>query len=151
MIAESRGYTPAIKTGGARRKAVTRAIKGKGKDKENTNVTGGERPQKHARIAEDDEDDPRAKRGRPHGSNNYSSADVKALLDLVEDELPLGQKGWQVIHSKFTQWASRNERPHRKAQSLETKFKQVSSTSFYDAILISHIATSVCQDHETHW
>ncbi|KAG2746074.1 hypothetical protein P692DRAFT_20642251, partial [Suillus brevipes Sb2] len=129
MIAKSHRYTPAIKTGGAHRKTVTRAFKGKGKDKENTNVNGGECPQKHAHIPEDDEDDLRAKHGRPHGSNNYSSADVKALLDLVKDELPLGQKGWQVIHLKFMQWASHNEHPHCKAQSLETKFKQFVKTT----------------------
>ncbi|KAG1858732.1 hypothetical protein DFJ58DRAFT_726512 [Suillus subalutaceus] len=128
MIAESHGYMPAIKAGGAHHKTVTKATKGKGKDKENTNMNGGDCPQKHARALEDDEDDPRAKRGRPHSSNNYSSADVKALLDFVEDELPLGQKGWQAIHLKFTQWASRNEHPHRKAQSLETKFKQFVKT-----------------------
>lgn len=134
VIAEARGYTPAIKTGGVRRKA-SRANKGKGKDKENTNLDSADRPQKHARAIEDDEDGTRAKRGRPNGSNNYSTADVKVLLDLVEDELPLGQKGWQLIHSKFTQWATRNGRPHHKAASLETKFKQVSCTLFYDSHL----------------
>ncbi|KAG2336469.1 hypothetical protein BDR05DRAFT_953347 [Suillus weaverae] len=128
VIAASRGYTPAIKTGGARRKTA-RANKGKGKDKENANVDSSSRPQKHARAIEDDEDDPRVKCGRPNGSNNYSSANVKFLLDLVEDELPLGQKGWQVIHSKFTQWANRHGRPQRKATSLETKFKQFVKTT----------------------
>ncbi|KAG2342378.1 hypothetical protein BDR05DRAFT_1001003 [Suillus weaverae] len=128
VIAASREYTPAIKTGGARRKTA-RANKGKGKDKENANMDSSSRPQKHARAIEDDEDDPRVKRGRPNGSNNYSSADVKFLLDLVEDELPLGQKGWQVIHSKFMQWANRHGRPQCKATSLETKFKQFVKTT----------------------
>ncbi|KAG1874731.1 hypothetical protein DFJ58DRAFT_638700, partial [Suillus subalutaceus] len=127
VIAGSRGYAPAIKIGRARRK--TRTNKSRGKDKENTNLDIADRPQKHARAIEDDEDDSRAKRGRPNGSNNYSTADVKVLLDLVEDELPLGQKGWQLIHSKFTQWAGLNGRPHRKATLLETKFKQFVKTT----------------------
>ncbi|KAG1881210.1 hypothetical protein F4604DRAFT_1922212 [Suillus subluteus] len=54
MIAESHGYMPAIKAGGACRKTVTKATKGKGKDKENTNMNGGDRPQKHARALKDD-------------------------------------------------------------------------------------------------
>ncbi|KAG1852889.1 hypothetical protein DFJ58DRAFT_661033 [Suillus subalutaceus] len=127
VIAGSRGYAPAIKIGGARRK--TRTNKSRGKDKENTNLDIADCPQKHARAIEDDEDDSRAKRGRPNGSNNYSTADVKVLLDLVKDKLPLGQKGWQLIHSKFTQRAGRNGRPHRKATLLETKFKQFVKTT----------------------
>ncbi|KAG1868350.1 hypothetical protein DFJ58DRAFT_723609 [Suillus subalutaceus] len=94
--------------------------------KENT-----ERAPKRARAAEDDEDDPRAgaKRGRPSGSNNYSPTDIQVLLDFVEDECPLGQKGWQAIHSKYSEWARDHERPPRKAMSLETKFKQLVKTT----------------------
>ncbi|KAG2343749.1 hypothetical protein BDR05DRAFT_999671 [Suillus weaverae] len=128
VIAASCGYTSAIKTGGACRKTA-RANKGKGKDKENASVDSSSRPQKHACAIKDDEDDPRVKRGRPNSSNNYSSADIKFLLDLVEDELPLGQKGWQVIHSKFMQWANHHGRLQRKATSLETKFKQFVKTT----------------------
>jgi hypothetical protein len=39
------------------------------------------------------------KRGQPQGSGNYSQEDLKALLNLIEAELPLGQRGWIVIHS----------------------------------------------------
>ncbi|KAG2364287.1 hypothetical protein BDR07DRAFT_1482712 [Suillus spraguei] len=73
--------------------------------------------------------DLRAKHSRPNGSNNYSTADIKALLDFVEDIVPLGQKGWQLIHSKFTQWAGRNGHPLLKAMSLKTKFKQLVKTT----------------------
>ncbi|KAG2031844.1 hypothetical protein BDR03DRAFT_1015730 [Suillus americanus] len=106
VIAESHGYTPATK--------------------ENTNLDSANRPQKHARAVEANEDDLRVKRGRPNSSNNYSTADIGALFDLVEDIVPLGQKGWQLIHSKFTQWAGCNGRPLHKAMSLKTKYKQVS-------------------------
>ncbi|KAG1750201.1 hypothetical protein EDB19DRAFT_1825233 [Suillus lakei] len=58
-----------------------------------------------------------------------SSADVKTLLDLIEDVLPLGQKGWQVIYLKFTQWAIHHNHPHHKAQSLETELTQFMKTT----------------------
>ncbi|KAG2111028.1 hypothetical protein BD769DRAFT_1674438 [Suillus cothurnatus] len=62
---------------------------------------------KRAHAAEGNEDDPRAgaKRGWPSGSSNYSPADIQVLLDFVEDESPLGQKGWQMIHLKYSEWA----------------------------------------------
>ncbi|KAG1732841.1 hypothetical protein EDD22DRAFT_762156, partial [Suillus occidentalis] len=123
-IAEARGYVPAVITAGARRKPAAKANKGKGK--ENT-----EPAPKCTRAADDDEDDPRpgAKRGRPSGSNNYSVTDIQVLLDLVKDERPLGQKGWQAIHLKYSEWARKHERPPRKVMSLETKFKQLVKTT----------------------
>lgn len=78
-------------------------------------------------MADDDEGGTRIKRGRPSGSNNYTTADTKALLDFVENELPLGQRGWQAVHAKFSEWAKELGRLVRKASSLETKFKQVRS------------------------
>jgi hypothetical protein len=42
-------------------------------------------------MADDDDGDVRVKHGRPSGSNNYTTADTKALLDFIEKELPLGQ------------------------------------------------------------
>lgn len=141
VIAEACGYTRTTKTAGARRKAVAKAPNGKGKEKENTNTS--DRTSKRARAVEDDEDDARTevKRGRPYGSNNYSAADIHVLLDFVEHERPLGQKGWQAIHSKYSEWASRHGRPPRKAVSLETKFKQVSRFS----TRMSHHLTSQLQ------
>ncbi|KAG2747611.1 hypothetical protein P692DRAFT_20736122, partial [Suillus brevipes Sb2] len=128
-IAEARGYTRTTKTAGARRKAVAKAPNGKGKEQENTNTS--DRTSKRARAVEDDEDDARTeiKRGRPYGSNNYSAADIQVLLDFIEHERPLGQKGWQAIHSKYSEWASRHGRPPRKVVSLETKFKQLVKTT----------------------
>lgn len=121
-IAEACSYIPATKTAGVRRKA--KAPRGKGKEKENA---GYSNPKKRSREDrdEDDEAEARARRGRPQGSNNYTSSDVKSLLDIVQDELPLGQRGWQAVQVKFCQWAKVKHRPERKLTSLETKFKQV--------------------------
>ncbi|KAJ7224652.1 hypothetical protein GGX14DRAFT_387325 [Mycena pura] len=64
------------------------------------------------------------KRGRPSGLGNYTMDDLTKLLDLVEDELPIGQKGWKVIHRAYTKWAKANARPLRVEKALENKFKQ---------------------------
>ncbi|KAG2337596.1 hypothetical protein BDR05DRAFT_1004929 [Suillus weaverae] len=103
VIAEAHGYAATSKTAGARRKVHSAKAKGK----ENSGVQPTKRT---CEIMADDDDDAdvRVKRGRPSGSNNYTTADAKALLDFIEKELPLGQRGWQVVH----------------ANSIETKFKQ---------------------------
>ncbi|KAG1765103.1 hypothetical protein EDD22DRAFT_732352, partial [Suillus occidentalis] len=123
VIAEAHGYAATSKTAGARRKIHSAKAKGK----ENLGV----RPTKRAHdiMADDDDGDVRVKRGRPSGSNNYTTADTKALLDFVEKELPLGQRGWQAIHAKFSEWAIERGRPDRKLSSLETKFKQLVKTT----------------------
>ena len=75
--------------------------------------------------ADAEEDVKLAKCGRPYKSGNYSQDDLKALLDLAEHELPLGQKGWQTIHGKYVKWAQKHNQPDCALKSLETKFKQV--------------------------
>jgi hypothetical protein len=127
-IAEARGHTLAAKTAGS-----CRQVKGpRGKGKANQNIASANSKKRSREDAEDD-DEVHAWRGRPQGSNNYTSSDVKVLLDMVRQELPLGQRGWQAVHVKFGQWAKANGRPERKVTSLETKFKQVRfEVSYYD-------------------
>ncbi|KAF8833315.1 hypothetical protein BDN67DRAFT_889164, partial [Paxillus ammoniavirescens] len=67
--------------------------------------------------------------GRPQGANNYTAGDMTTLLDCVEDELPLGQRGWQAVTVRFNQWAAKSGHPERKLTSLETKFKQLVKTT----------------------
>lgn len=121
VIAKAHGYATTSKTAGARHKVHSTKAKGK----ENLGV----RPTKRAHdiMGDDNNGNVRVKRGHPSGSNNYTTADTKALLDFVEKELPLGQQGWQAIHAKFSEWAIEHGRPDRKLSSLETKFKQVRS------------------------
>ena len=64
-------------------------------------------------------------RGHPQGAGNYSQEDLKALLDAVQEELPLGQCGWQSIHAKYIKWARKRGHPKWARKSLETKYKQV--------------------------
>ncbi|KAG2134546.1 uncharacterized protein EDB93DRAFT_1254437 [Suillus bovinus] len=86
VITKSHGYAPATKVGGAHHKA-TRSIKSRWKDKENTGLHSANHPQKHAHAIEANKDYRRTKCGWPNGSNNYSTADIKALLDFVEDAI----------------------------------------------------------------
>jgi hypothetical protein len=66
-----------------------------------------------------------SKRGRPRGASNYLAADVSALLNFVNHELPLGQHGWKVVHWNYSYWALLYRCPERTIKSLETKYKQV--------------------------
>ncbi|KAG1828588.1 hypothetical protein DFJ58DRAFT_849021 [Suillus subalutaceus] len=72
------------------------------------------------------------------------TADVNALLDMVQDELPLGQHGWQTVHLKYSQWAKVNHRPSRKITSLETKYKQLVKTT-------KPIGDGVCPPQTDRW
>ena len=75
-----------------------------------------------------DRSQPRGGRGRAHGAINYRPKEVQTLLDLIEDELPVGAKGWKVIGSRFRDWAVTAGYPARVDRSLELKFKQVNRT-----------------------
>jgi hypothetical protein len=82
-------------------------------------------------AASTDHPEPQQKkqRGRCAGSANYSSEDINALLDILEEQLPLGGKGWKMATADFCKWADENGRPARTAKSLELKLKQVHSYS----------------------
>ncbi|KAJ6563294.1 hypothetical protein DFH09DRAFT_1082355 [Mycena vulgaris] len=108
-IAKARGLKPAHKVAGSRQKD-------KGKKRQ------------YSSDEAEDSDAPANKRGRPQGSVNFSKADTKKLLDLTERELPLGQKGWEVIKKGYSKWARANDRPLRPGKSLENKYKQMLRT-----------------------
>jgi hypothetical protein len=126
-ISKACGHVAAEKVAGARRtkgKGKERAVDvGKGKD------SGAGSSRKRKQVSDDKEDEDTSKLGRPHGAGNYQPGDVSALLDFVEKEKPLGQRGWQAIHRRYTHWARLNHHPERTLKSLETKFKQVHSFS----------------------
>lgn len=126
-VARSQGRVPVEKVAGSRRDT-----KGKGKEKETAprQVKGKGRAaptsSRKRKLDSEEEDDDTYKRGRPRGAGNYQADDVSALLDFIEKELPLGQRGWQAVHRRYTRWARINLRPERVVKSIETKFKQVS-------------------------
>jgi hypothetical protein len=65
------------------------------------------------------------------GIANYSPEDLDALLDILEESLPLGGNAWNSASDEFNAWAQENGRPSRTAKSLELKFKQVSSQPLF--------------------
>jgi hypothetical protein len=111
-IANAIGLKRAEKVAGTRRKGKERADP-KGK--------------KRQRASSDSEGDsePVAKRGRPAGSGNYGKEDVNKLFELIEEELPVGQKGWKVVVKEFNKWAKKHGRPKWVGNALENKYKQV--------------------------
>lgn len=163
IIASSHGYIPSPKVAGARRPGKDGnsninnklSVKGKGKEKENA---GAEKPKKRSRAVielDDDNDDllptsnTKVKRGRPQGANNYTTGDMTTLLDCVEAELPLGQRGWQAITVRFNKWAVKAARPERKVTSLETKFKQVHCSLCCTSIILSYLVAR--EDPKANW
>ncbi|CAA7263431.1 unnamed protein product [Cyclocybe aegerita] len=126
-IVKSRGHAAAKKVAGSRQKGKgkQRAVLTESRDKGKEKATA--RKCRHA--SDDEEVEVVAKRGHPKGAGNYTADEVDALLDFVEEELPLGQRGWQSIHRGFTCWARRNDAAERTLKSLETKFKQLVKTT----------------------
>ncbi|KAJ7750678.1 hypothetical protein DFH07DRAFT_775014 [Mycena maculata] len=107
-IAKSRGLRATSKVAGSRRKD-------KGKRRH------------HSSDSEEDSDaaphPTKRTCGRPSGSSNFSKEDTKHMLDLVETELPLGQKAWDKVIKHYNKWACTNKRPERPGKSRETKYK----------------------------
>ena len=63
--------------------------------------------------------------GHTSGAHNYSSEDIDALFNILEETLPLGGHAWNSAGDDFTAWAQENGRPSRTAKFLKLKFKQV--------------------------
>ena len=57
------------------------------------------------------------RRGRRAGAFNYSTEDIDALLDFVEEVLPLGANMWAIVARKFDDWRKINGRPVRDGDS----------------------------------
>ncbi|KAG6835307.1 hypothetical protein H0H93_002883 [Arthromyces matolae] len=130
-VAKAQGHAPAKKVGGVRLKdkGKQKASASSSKGKQRASAPESSRKRKVVDISSDDEnDDPDPKRGRPRGAGNYHSQDVTTLLDAVEAELPLGQRGWGSVERVYNKWARINKRPTRTAKSIETKFKQLVKT-----------------------
>lgn len=86
-------------------------------------------------------------KGRAAGAANYTEREINYLLDLLEDDLPLGGKGWNTVADKYNEWADACGRPQRTAKSLENKFKQVCADFVLD---LTDAFYSACKDGQTY-
>lgn len=111
-IAKAKGLKRADKVAGSRRKGKERADP---KGKKRQRVSSGS----------DNDSEPAAKRGRPQGSANYSKDDLRKMFDLIEEELPVGQKGWKEVERRYNKSAKLKGRATRPPKAIENKFKQV--------------------------
>ena len=93
--------------------------------------------------------DVKKQRGRATGAHNYSSEDLDALFDILEEYLPLGGHAWNTAGDNFNTWAEENGRPSRTAKSLELKFKQVRTHTYISSESAEFIYIA-CQNDETH-
>jgi hypothetical protein len=134
----------ATKVAGARCTApASKDAKAKGKQVANS------RGLKRQRATETDSRGPAKKaKGRANGSANYTEEDLHAMLDALEEKLPLGGIVWEEVAVIFNLWAEENERPGRNADSLKRKFEAVSqythSRIIVELILISLSSSSAC-------
>ncbi|KAH7930087.1 hypothetical protein BV22DRAFT_1125242 [Leucogyrophana mollusca] len=127
-----RSAKPAKKVAGSRHRDVpTTDLKGKGKARA-TEPPINPRKRKASGTLPAPESDTKKKggaRGRSQGVANYSPDDIEALLDILEDTLPIGGKAWNTVGDSFADWARENNRPIRTSKSLEAKFKQFVRTT----------------------
>ncbi|KAG6904487.1 hypothetical protein DXG01_009598, partial [Tephrocybe rancida] len=131
-IAKACGYTSAPKVAGSHQKDKGKqcAVEPSSKGKQCASKPSSSWKCKVVIPSSDeDEDEPDSKQGRPRGAGNYNNADTAHLLDLVEAEHPLGQKGWLTVGRWFNIWAPKNGRPDRTPKSIKTKFKQLAKTT----------------------
>ena len=54
------------------------------------------------------------------GANNYSIKNTNMLLDIVKDELPLGQWGWTMVMTRYNKWAMEFSWPIRNHHSKQS-------------------------------
>lgn len=73
-------------------------------------------------------------KGHTRGAANYHPREIEILLNLAEDELPVGAKGWSTIGAKFWEWAAKTQYPARTDRSLELKYKQVCLYTYWYGI-----------------
>jgi hypothetical protein len=90
-IAAAIGHAPASRVAGSRHSeqvhprpsSASRTSRGKGKRTHEVS----------SMSSSSDDEKPIAKRGRRTGAGNYTEGDLAQLLTLVEEELPIGQRG----------------------------------------------------------
>ncbi|KAJ7784222.1 hypothetical protein B0H16DRAFT_1446477 [Mycena metata] len=95
-----------------------------GKGKERADKPAASKKRAHARASSVSDNEPTAKRGRPQGSANYGKSELCKMFELVEDALPVGQRGWREVEAKYNDWAEDTEHAQRLPKALENKFKQ---------------------------
>ena len=94
--------------------------------------------------------DGKKQRGCTTGAHNYSSEDLDALFNILEECLPLGGHAWNSAGDEFNTWAQENGRPSQTAKSLELKFKQVRIHIFF-SLESTYFILLACQNHKAHW
>ncbi|KAJ7775574.1 hypothetical protein B0H16DRAFT_48467 [Mycena metata] len=114
-IASAKGLKRADKVAGSRRN---------GKGKECADKPAASKKRAHTRASSVSDNERTAKRGRPHGSANYGRSELRKMFELVEDALPVGQRGWRELEAKYNDWADDTEHALRPPKALENKFKQ---------------------------
>lgn len=122
-IASVVGYKPTTKAGGSRHRPTPSISKALGKWKvadvsDIDSVDSGDK----SKVKKDKG----SHGGHRPGVGNYKDDDIIELLQLVEEELPIGGNGWKHISFCYEQWATCKSHPVCDIKALKSKFKGVS-------------------------
>ncbi|KAJ7830157.1 hypothetical protein B0H14DRAFT_3465051 [Mycena olivaceomarginata] len=116
-IANAKGLKHADKVAGSR---------GNGKGKERADNPPKKRQRVHRALSGSDNDEPplkRVKGGRPAGSTSYGKSELQHLFATVEEQLPMGQKGWKEVERRYNKWVKATGHTVHPPKALENKFK----------------------------
>ena len=64
-------------------------------------------------------------KGRATGSCNFSYEEIHRLLHGINNQLPIGGKGWEAVAKAYNSWAAKQGYSQRTAQSIKGKFDTV--------------------------
>lgn len=67
--------------------------------------------------------------GREVGAKRYDDEDLKMFFDILGVVLPGNSVGWETVTSKFNEFAQRNDKPLRDAQSLKAMWRKLCTGS----------------------
>ncbi len=131
--------------------AAPKAEDGKSMGKDKGKGKGKAKPKEDDEDEDGCEDDAGPRSGRQTGSRNYSQADIKILLDVVEEVLPIGADMWACATKLFNQQAKKIGRPTREQKPLKTKFEAVSHIYVSWQYIQSKLSLFAARTHtETH-
>ncbi|KAJ7301366.1 hypothetical protein DFH08DRAFT_993844 [Mycena albidolilacea] len=91
---------------------------GNGKGKECTENPPKKRQRVHCVLSGSDNNEP-----LPKCSTSYGKSELQNLFATVEEQLPIGQKGWKEVKRRYNKWVKATRHTVRPPKALENKFQ----------------------------
>jgi len=78
-----------------------------------------------------------SKSGHRNGASNYTSEESLALLNILEEALPLGADAWDEVGKAYNQWAKSTDYAICEAKPLKQHFEWVSNCIIWYVMKLS--------------